>query len=291
MNTLKNHKGGIINLGIKNGIVGTNGRLERYPKIDINGVYIGGSKAVITRAIGDIGFEMAIPNDEGKMIIQNVMYKDAIKIAESAGVANAKVVNKENCTYICPICGEYDQMELDDAQREQIRRIKGDEGEKASAVSIKNSRVAKRSGDKCLEKPKDTIKKKNDIRRIVGTEVNRENSKLRIVHTDGMTVEQKMLLANMVIKDVRPFYSAILRVIKKIESTEVNTAAVSVDKLYYNADFVSKLRPSEVVFLLLHEVSHIAFNHLMRERHRDHERWNIACDLYINKVIADEFGI
>ena len=105
------------------------------------------------------------------------------------------------------------------------------------------------------------------------------------------TVDDLMAISMLQLKKVKPFFFAALKVIKRIETTTVPTMGVTIDNFYYNPEFVIKMSIPELNFLHLHEISHIAMKHKVREQGRDPEIWNIACDYYINKAICDEYGI
>jgi hypothetical protein len=55
-------------------------------------------------------------------------------------------------------------------------------------------------------------------------------------------------------------------------------------EIRYNKDFINKLGDSELRFVFLHEVLHIAYMHCcdLRLRDRNKIRWNIAGDFVIN---------
>lgn len=106
-----------------------------------------------------------------------------------------------------------------------------------------------------------------------------------------MTVDQMMAISMLQLRTIKPFFFAALKVIKRIETTTVPTMGVTIDTFYYNPEFVATMSISELNFLHLHEISHIAMKHKVRELGKDHEIWNIACDYYINKAICEEFGI
>lgn len=77
----------------------------------------------------------------------------------------------------------------------------------------------------------------------------------------------------------------------KVSSEEIPTMAVSANEFFYNEEFSDKLPFSEFMFVILHEVAHIALMHAVRIKDRDPKLWNVACDLYVNKLLYDEFSI
>ena len=70
-----------------------------------------------------------------------------------------------------------------------------------------------------------------------------------------------------------------------------NLASVSFQKMR----FIMHIKPTEFAkfseatraSILIHECLHILFNHFGRNENRQHELWNIACDLAINCFISD----
>lgn len=148
--------------------------------------------------------------------------------------------------------------------------------------------------------------KSNSRPKIVGSSNTRASDKIRNLKSDGkggmvwdpdnkhkdlLSVEQMLSLSMMQMQSVKPFFFAALKVIPRIETSELPTMAVSLDKMYFNPEFVVKLAISELNFVTLHEISHIMMKHHTRCGTRDPELWNIATDLYINKAICDEFNV
>lgn len=91
--------------------------------------------------------------------------------------------------------------------------------------------------------------------------------------------------AKMLIK--HPFFATLLMSTPAVETKEIPTAATDMDKLYYNPDFIESLDDEVVLFVLAHEVMHIALAHGMRLMKRNAPLWNIACDFAINLVLKD----
>ena len=68
---------------------------------------------------------------------------------------------------------------------------------------------------------------------------------------------------------------------------QVETAETNGKQVKYSPSFLSKLSFEERMFLLAHEVMHVAFDHIMRSRGKDVERWNIATDAVINQMLME----
>lgn len=238
---------------------GSNGSFDRYTKIVNNSVY-GEQKVVIINEIKDYGY--TVSNCTG--IMTKYSEEDLLKLLNKLDLANGKVVTSTK-RFISPISGKYDIV---------IPKVN-----KANKNTKKNLPV---------------LKQRINMPRVV-SELSDSDSKLKVVdNATGMTVEQKMVYTMMTLEAIKPFYYSILYMLNRKESTSekgVDTLAVSLDSLYFNSDFVVELTPSELLFIIIHEVLHIAMKHRIREKKRIHETWNLACDFYINSVIADEFGL
>ena len=78
-----------------------------------------------------------------------------------------------------------------------------------------------------------------------------------------------------------PFFATILLHHKFVRGG-VPTAATDGHTLWWNPQYIEKLSDAQLRGLLAHEVMHVARAHHMRRGHRDHERWNHACDAAID---------
>lgn len=90
---------------------------------------------------------------------------------------------------------------------------------------------------------------------------------------------------------MRPVSGFILTKMRRVMAPEqVPTMGVrpTADKqiqLSYNPFFVETLTDQELMSVLEHEVLHCINEHFIRRRSREHERWNISCDIAINQYI------
>lgn len=108
---------------------------------------------------------------------------------------------------------------------------------------------------------------------------------------DALSVDQKFTRVLLDIKDVRPFFKSVFQCMTKEETEEIPTMAVSIDKLYYNYNYVDSLTYAEFVFVVLHEIAHVALQHVARIENRDPTFWNIAADYYVNALLVNEFNL
>jgi len=89
----------------------------------------------------------------------------------------------------------------------------------------------------------------------------------------------------------QPFFGNLTMHLKLVDATDQGwcpTAAVDGRNIYYNRNFFKDLDVEELVFVLCHEVLHVAFDHFGRRSHRDPQWWNMANDYVINSTLTEE---
>ena len=86
-----------------------------------------------------------------------------------------------------------------------------------------------------------------------------------------------------------PFWASMLMQTRVVPNLNLTTygATDGVDVIYYNPLLTRTLSLKQLVFLLLHEIGHIAFDHLSRQMGRHHQRWNYATDYCVNLLALD----
>lgn len=52
--------------------------------------------------------------------------------------------------------------------------------------------------------------------------------------------------------------------------------------------YVERLNEQQTIFLLAHEILHVAFAHLPRMKGKEPELWNQACDIVVNEILIEE---
>ena len=124
---------------------------------------------------------------------------------------------------------------------------------------------------------------------IIGLPVPENESGRGLMTDSGMTVEQLMAASVLDLRKIYPFLFAALYVIPRIESSEVGAISVSMDKIYYNSHFLSKITRPQLTYYLIHGLYHILMRHHLRGAGKEPFTWNKACDLYINKCIQNAF--
>lgn len=88
-----------------------------------------------------------------------------------------------------------------------------------------------------------------------------------------------------------PFWGFIMERCSIIFSTSVPTAGITpLGKMYINPTFLQTLTQENIVFLLAHEIQHVAMNHHARGKQKNHEIWNMATDYVINQDLQNIFN-
>jgi predicted metal-dependent peptidase len=83
-----------------------------------------------------------------------------------------------------------------------------------------------------------------------------------------------------------PWFASLYLHLKRRETMAVPTMAVDGTRLFFNPEFTVSLTDKECLAVLAHETLHIALLHCYRKKHREHRRWNIACDQVVNAVLV-----
>ena len=66
------------------------------------------------------------------------------------------------------------------------------------------------------------------------------------------------------------------------EDEKCQTMATDGVNIYWNDEFVKSITDEEIQAVLIHEASHVIWEHPLRKGNRDHQLWNIATDYVIN---------
>lgn len=86
----------------------------------------------------------------------------------------------------------------------------------------------------------------------------------------------------------QPFFAHLAMELQRKPDPKIPTAATDGRYLYFNPDYVNSLKPELVQSLVLHEILHVSNGHCWRKGTREHKRWNIACDYFVNLLIRDQ---
>jgi predicted metal-dependent peptidase len=110
-----------------------------------------------------------------------------------------------------------------------------------------------------------------------------------------MSVEielEKRISASLLRLQTRSPFFATLALFTHIRmTTGVPRAATDGQDIFINPEFVRSLPTPALDGLLLHEVLHAALLHVVRRQTREHQLWNIAADIVVNGMVAQEEGM
>lgn len=105
----------IKNMGLDGSgeLVGTNGVISRYPQLNISRkLMAAGSPLIIINQVGDAGYTVSSYTGEMK----KVPSASVISYGQTYGIANGKIVSKNNIDYVSSITGEYDIVSVPKAR-------------------------------------------------------------------------------------------------------------------------------------------------------------------------------
>jgi predicted metal-dependent peptidase len=85
-----------------------------------------------------------------------------------------------------------------------------------------------------------------------------------------------------------PFFATLALFTDFHATKSIATAATDGQDIFFNPDYISMLAPAQVDFELLHQVLHAALLHPSRRGTRDEQQWNVAADIVVNGMIAEQ---
>ena len=85
-----------------------------------------------------------------------------------------------------------------------------------------------------------------------------------------------------------PFYGSLALSSNAMRDDSIPTMCTDGRSIKWNSKFVDKLTALETIFVMAHEVMHIAFKHPLRIGKIQAERWNIACDYMSNWELGNQ---
>ncbi|MBD2355826.1 hypothetical protein H6G41_14560 [Tolypothrix sp. FACHB-123] len=85
-----------------------------------------------------------------------------------------------------------------------------------------------------------------------------------------------------------PFFATLALFAQVLITQSFPTAATDGEDIFINPDFLRSLSSSQLDGLLLHEVLHAALLHVTRRGARERNLWNVAADIVVNGMIAQQ---
>jgi len=103
-------------------------------------------------------------------------------------------------------------------------------------------------------------------------------------------LDKALLQAKMGIVRKSAFWSTICFGLKHafIIDPEIPRAGTDGTSIFYNPDFFMGLTKEERIFVIAHELGHVALSHMTRRGNRDHKKFNYAGDFKINYMLHAE---
>ncbi len=104
------------------------------------------------------------------------------------------------------------------------------------------------------------------------------------------TAEERISMVKTQLILRNPFFASLACTLTWDERPDIPTMATDGTKFFWNREFVEKLKPEELLFVMCHEIMHVVFAHLARLGNRDLKVYNVAADYVINQLLKDEGG-
>ena len=101
---------------------------------------------------------------------------------------------------------------------------------------------------------------------------------------------RRILIARMTVLSRNGFFGLLLMHMKFALDPSIGTAATDGERIYFDPQFLEELSDRELVFILMHEIMHVALRHTSRTGDRDNLLFNIACDIVVNSNILQAAG-
>ena len=102
---------------------------------------------------------------------------------------------------------------------------------------------------------------------------------------------RRILIARMSILSRNGFFGLMLMHMKFALDDTIGTAATDGERIYFDPKFLEEISDSELIFILMHEIMHVALRHTFRTGDRDNLGFNIACDIVVNSNLLQASGM
>ena len=107
-----------------------------------------------------------------------------------------------------------------------------------------------------------------------------------------MTAQRKRRLQNKIraarerLLESHPFFALLLMYLKFVAVPNMKKMSTNGRCIYFSPDFVDKLYPNELEFVLCHQIVHIVFGHLWCPADFESDDYHFACDIFANATLA-----
>lgn len=124
-------------------------------------------------------------------------------------------------------------------------------------------------------------KDNNEVDREKNTKANDKKKAKRKTKFDLNKIRNKVLVKY-------PYFGTITANVIFYEDNNIDTACTDGLDIYYSKEFMETLTVEQQVFVIAHEISHIAFNHIKRSKDKEQLLYNIATDAVINAFLMED---
>lgn len=114
---------------------------------------------------------------------------------------------------------------------------------------------------------------------------------MALSNEDLRQYSRRLLLSRMRILCNHGFFGLLLMHMRFAVDENVETACTDGEFITFGSDFLSMLSDSELDFVMMHEIMHVALRHCLRGQELDPQIFNIACDIVVNSNILLENGM
>ena len=100
-----------------------------------------------------------------------------------------------------------------------------------------------------------------------------------------MNIEDEVVRFKMQLLRKMPFYGDIVMRLPIVRNDAISTARTNGRMIEYNGKFLSKMKPGQRNFVIMHEIFHVLLFHCERNNERRPDIWNMAADLVVNNML------
>lgn len=113
----------------------------------------------------------------------------------------------------------------------------------------------------------------------------RQGMKMKEVHGEFPVVYPKATMWIALNKAL--FAQLMYALVNEVSSGEVETAATSGNKRFFDKTFMDSMAFKQQAFIMCHEIMHEMLMHIPRRQGRDHRLWNYVCDIKVNNLLVE----
>jgi len=132
----------------------------------------------------------------------------------------------------------------------------------------------------------DTLSNKADVPNDIQIANNKTKMNSEEYNSFKNEMKNKVNRAKMLVQSMSPYLQVLISHLPLYISDVVKTAATDGTKVIFNPNFANEHSGSELAFVYVHELLHVALKHFDRQGDKNHTKWNYATDYAINLLIT-----